>query len=158
MQNLKILNSKEKRNILDNLKEQFQYNLDMPYTFLMNSEEKIFLVTQDLAKIDLEQLRVNNIGLYFGKKEKDGIRLSIEGSQIVGKNAQKNVLELTEEETMRWFRGLEISVEKDIPGYLLLKNKNDFIGCGKCKNGKIINYVEKGRRILPKSEHHLIKE
>src|SRR3989338_7453498 len=158
MQNLKILNRKEKKAILDQLKTQFEVHLDLPYIFLINSEEKIFLITRDLTKIDLDQLRVNDIGLYFGKKEKDGIRLSIEGSQIIGKNAKKNVLELTEEETMHWFRGLEIPVAKDIPGYLLLKNKNDFIGCGKCKNGRIINYVEKGRRILPKSERHLIKE
>src|SRR3989338_945523 len=154
MEHLKILNSKEKKSILKQLESQYQSQLELPYVFLMNTEQKIFLMSQDVAKIKLEDLRVNSLGVYFGKQEKDGIRLSIEGSQLVGPYAKKNILEVQEEAMMQWFKGAELPSFENIPGYVILKHGVDFLGCGKAKDGKILNYVDKGRRILPKSEMH----
>jgi len=84
-------------------------------------------------------------GLYFGTLEKNGIRLSIEGSFIVGKLAKKNVIELDDEDARRWMRGEDLKLP--VKGYVILKWKNFFLGCGK-GNGKIVkNYVPKERRI-----------
>ena len=88
-------------------------------------------------------------GLYFGSLEKNGIRLSIEGSFIVGKLAKKNVIELDNEKARRWMSGEDL--ELPIKGYVILKWKNFFLGCGK-GNGKVIkNYVPKERRIQSES-------
>ena len=77
-----------------------------------------------------------------------GIRLSIEGSQIVGLKAAKNVVDLDEEETKRWFKGEDLEKEcKDCSGFVVLRHKNDFLGTGKYTNGKILNYVSKTRRV-----------
>ncbi len=83
-------------------------------------------------------------GIYFGTLEKNGIRLSIEGSYIVGKLAKRNVIELDDERARRWMKGEDI--EDKAKGYVILKWKNFFLGCGK-GNGKVIrNYVPKERR------------
>ncbi len=84
-------------------------------------------------------------GLYFGTLEENGIRLSIEGSFIVGRIARKNVIELDDEKARKWMSGKDI--EATVRGYVILKWKNFFLGCGK-GNGKFVkNYVPKERRI-----------
>ena len=84
-------------------------------------------------------------GIYFGTLEKTGIRLSIEGCYIIGKLATKNVLELEDEKARKWMAGEDI--EYPISGYVILKWRKFYLGCGK-GNGKVIrNYVPKERRI-----------
>ena len=74
--------------------------------------------------------------------------MSIEGSQLVGPHAKKNVVELDDAETMKWFKGEDLQKEcKDCEGFVLMKHDRDFIGTGKYANGKILNFVGKTRRI-----------
>ncbi len=84
-------------------------------------------------------------GLYFGTLERDGIRLSIEGSDIVGRIAKRGVLEVDDEKAMKWLRGEDIEV--NVKGYAIVKWGSYFLGCGK-GNGRILrNYVPKERRL-----------
>ena len=147
--NFKPLNSKEKENVLKLIKKQFSIEeLHLDYIFFSNEDHKIFIISKDVSKINLSNLRINNIGLYFGKIEDDGFRLSIEGSQIIGNLALNNIIEIDDVDTKKWFLGEDIPTKVDnVRGYVILRNKNDFLGCGKIKNNKIINYIDKGRRI-----------
>ncbi len=87
-------------------------------------------------------------GLYFGTIEKEGIRLSIEGSFIVGRLAKKNVIEVDDETAKKWMSGEDLVLP--VRGYVILKWRKFFLGCGK-GNGKIVkNYVPKERRINPR--------
>ena len=141
----KILNRKESLRLLERIKEQFGIEeLKLDYGFIQN-KDKIYLISKDLAKINYKELRINDIGLYFCNLEKNGIRMTIEGSQLIGKNATKNVVEISDEELRYWFNG-ENLVRKDVSGFVLIKNKNDFLGCGYAKEGIIINYIPKERR------------
>ena len=163
MQNLKILNSKEKKNILKVLNEQFDYKetlsrksagapkgklLSEPdYVFLRNAKDRIYIIHRDMEKMDLEKLRIDSIGIYFATIMPEGIRLSIEGSQIVGKTAKKNILELNEEQFENWLKGIDFELETDMKDFVLIKYKDDFLGCGKIKEGRLLNYVPKARRL-----------
>ncbi len=148
MPELKFLNSKETKEILKLIEEQWGAKLKLDYTFARNSKNRIFIVNKDINKIDFSKLRVNSIGMYFCDLE-NGIRLSIEGSQIIGPKAAKNVVEINEEQAKQWLKGedLEIEDKNDYSGFAIIKNKNDFLGTGKYKEGKVLNYVNKGRRI-----------
>ena len=86
--------------------------------------------------------------MYFCDLE-NGIRLSIEGSQIIGPKATKNVVEINDEQVKQWLKGedLEIEDKNNYSGFVIIKNKNDFLGTGKIKDNKILNYVNKGRRV-----------
>ncbi len=147
----KILNSKEVREILKRIKQQWGSDLSGisgSCGFLEGKDGDIFLMSRDVEKIDLQQLRINSLGLYFGQLRNNELRLSIEGSQIIGKAATKNVAELSDEEFKLWLRGED--VEKplgDCSGYVIVRHSKDFIGCGKYKDGKILNFVPKARRV-----------
>jgi len=149
MQQLKILNKKEVKQILAKLKEQWGFSKTLNYTFLRSTKDKIYLVTNDLSKIDLSKLRIDKIGLYFCKivNQKE-IRFSIEGSQLIGPYCNKNIIELTESEMKQWLQGFDLDKEvKDVKGFALIKHNNDFLGSGKIIDGKILNYIPKARRI-----------
>ena len=148
MPELKILNSKEIREIYELIEEQWGAKIKLDYGFLMNPKKRVFVVSKDISRIETLKLRINSAGMYFCEFDKLGIRLSIEGSQIVGPKATKNVVELDEDETKKWFKGEDLEKEcKDCSGFVILQNKNDFFGTGKYKNGKILNYVGKSRRV-----------
>jgi|SRR3989338_379916 len=147
MPELKFLNSKETKEILKLIEEQWGAKLKLDYTFAKNNKHRVFIINKDVSKIDFSKLRINSIGMYFCDLE-NGIRLSIEGSQIIGPEATKNVAEINEEQTKKWMKGedLEIDDKNNYSGFVIIKNKNDFLGTGKIKENKILNYVSKSRR------------
>jgi len=106
-------------------------------------------VSKKLGEINTKKLRINSIGVYFCKPEKGGIRLTIEGCQMI--KPQKNVAEIDDKQLAKWMKGEDIEfMEASLKGYAAVKHGKDFFGCGFCKGGKIINYVAKGRRLASK--------
>jgi NOL1/NOP2/fmu family ribosome biogenesis protein len=73
--------------------------------------------------------------------------LSIEGSQIIGPKCNKNILELKDEQRELWVKGYDLDIDGDL-GFVIIKNKDDFLGCGKLRNNKLYNYVPKSRRLM----------
>ena len=147
MLELKILNSKEVKEIYRLIEKQWGAELKLDYAFLKNSKNRVFIVNKDISKIDFSKLRINSAGMYFCEIDDRGIRLSIEGSQIVGPKAAKNIVEITEEQAKRWLMGEDLEIKGDYSGFVILKSNNDFLGTGKYRDGKILNYVNKGRRV-----------
>jgi NOL1/NOP2/fmu family ribosome biogenesis protein len=84
--------------------------------------------------------------MYFCEIDNLGMRLSIEGSQIIGPKATKNILEINDEQTKQWFKGEDLEMNGNFSGFLIIKYKDDFLGTGKYSNGKILNYIHKNRR------------
>lgn len=148
MPELKILNSKEIKEVYGMIESQWGAKIKLDCGFLKNNKNRVFVVSRDISKVDLSKLRLNSVGMYFCEIDDKGIRLSIEGAQIVGNKAAKNVVELNEEETKKWFKGEDLEKEcRDCNGFVILKHNKDFLGTGKYSNGRILNYVGKTRRI-----------
>jgi len=147
MPQLKILNGKEIKEILKLIEKQWNVKIKLEYTFLKNNKNRVFIINKDIEKIELEKLRVNSFGLYFCEIDHMGIRLSIEGSQIIGPKATKNIVEINSLQIKQWFNGQDLEIKENYSGFVIIKHKNDFLGSGKYKNGKILNYVSKSRRI-----------
>ena len=144
----KFLNKKEIKPIMKQLDEQFGFTEELPYVFFKNNKHKIMIINNEFAEIDLTKLRVNNFGLYFGEiMDSREIRLSIEASQIVGPYATKNIVEVDENTAKKWMYGQDIEYNYNTTGFVILKYKKDFIGCGRYKDGKISNHIPKNRRI-----------
>jgi|TARA_B100001971_G_scaffold215003_1_gene256313 NOL1/NOP2/fmu family ribosome biogenesis protein len=166
MPQLKILNTKEIKQILKLIENQWNAKLKLDYAFLKNNKSRVFIVNKDISTIDLEKLRINSIGMYFCETRNNEIRLSIEGSQLVGPKASKNIIEIDEEQTKQWLKGEDLEImkirefsgyqksevflsikENDYSEFLIIKHNNYFLGTGKYKENKILNYVSKSRRI-----------
>jgi len=146
MQNLKILNKKEIKRILSMLEKQWGFKEELNYAFLQSEKHKIYLANKEIFNLDLSKLKINSFGLYFADV-RTGIRLSIEGSQIVGKKATKNIVELNDKEAKDWMSGLDIEKQTDSNEFVIIKHGDDFMGTGKAtEDGKILNYVPKARR------------
>jgi NOL1/NOP2/fmu family ribosome biogenesis protein len=148
MKNLKILNTREIRKITDILEKQFGYSERPDYCWLMSSKNKVYVVNSDIKGIDLEKINIDSIGLYFGEYKHGKFRLSFEGSMLIGKKLKKNVIELNLKERNQWLKGE--SIIKDVgkeARFIVLKYKDDIIGCGRYKDKRIFNYVPKERRL-----------
>src|SRR3989339_1417671 len=111
MQHMHVLNSKEMKKLLASIREQFGEFKTEGYAFFRNNEDKVFILSRKFADLDDSLLRINNLGLYFCKEEKDGIRLSIEGAQLV--NPKLNVIDMSKEQMYAWMRGEDIEVGDD---------------------------------------------
>ncbi len=143
---MKILNTRDVKEIIKLIESQWGAKLKLDLAFLQK-KEKIYVITRDLGNIDYSLLRINNVGLYFGQVRNNEIRLSIEGSQIVGPLANKNVLKVSDQEFESWISGEDLEVNSKNHAFVLLKHNNDFVGCGKHIGNKVLNYVPKGRRV-----------
>ena len=150
---LKILNTREVKKIKQLLIEQFDYALQRDYAYLMNQKERIFLVNKDLAKVDLKNLRVDRIGLYFGELKVNHLRLSKEGSSLLVREARenkkvvKNLVNLSKEELKKYFKGEDLIRDLgEESKQIILAYEEEIIGCASYKEGKIINYLPKIHR------------
>ena len=148
MPELKILNSREIKEIYGLIEKQWGAKIKLDYGFLKNLKNRVFIISRDIAGIDTSKLRLNSAGMYFCEIDSRGIRLSIEGSQIVGPKSAKNIVEIDDEEAKKWLKGEDLEKEcEDCSGFVILKNENNFLGTGKYSKEKILNYVSKSRRI-----------
>ena len=141
-----ILNKKERDEIGSILNDQFGFNSFEDLIIVKAGNNKIWITNREILETDFSKIRTETLGLYFGKIEYDGIRLSIEGSQIVGKQAKKNIVNITEDQLFMWLRGFDLEIQCEST-YVLLKYKSDFVGCGKKKENGILNFIPKDRRI-----------
>jgi NOL1/NOP2/fmu family ribosome biogenesis protein len=155
--NLKILNSKETKHILEKLSEQYGYNHDknkQEYVFLMNKDNRIYMVSRGIELLPYQELRIDSIGMYFGEMYKESLRLSIEGSQIIGPKSSKNIVDINKEQMVEWIKGNDIEHEDIGKDFIIIRytnarnGKSDFLGAGKYKDGKIMNYVSKSRKLI----------
>jgi NOL1/NOP2/fmu family ribosome biogenesis protein len=145
MDKLSALNSKEKKHLFNLIKEQFGSEINFDIVFV-NTQNKIFVLS-DFKGISLEGLRVNSLGLYLGELRNNEFRLSIEGAQLIGMTATKNILVLSDGQAKRWMAGEDFEVDSSLKGFVLVKHEKEFLGCGKIINGKLLNYVPKERRV-----------
>jgi NOL1/NOP2/fmu family ribosome biogenesis protein len=148
---LKIYNSKENKKFLQMLFDQFGFITETKYFYMESGKEKIYMINTDITRINLDDYRIDTMGLYIGKYQSDGFRPSIEGSQIIGKNATKNVLEISLEQRHRWLKGEDIEVEHP-EAIVLVKSETDFLGAGKVSKGILLTGIPKSRRLAVVNE------
>ena len=149
--NLQPIRRREVSELLENLKKQYDNNhistLIDEYSFFISPKNKVYIVTNMIREIPFENLRINNTGLYFCELNPGGVRLSIEGSQMIGKHATKNILVVDDETAVKWLRGEDLVHAESSEGFILVKNNSDFLGCTKFRDGKLLNFTPKARRI-----------
>ena len=149
IRNQKILNSKEIKQILSVLKDQFGFDRKLDYVFFENTKERIYIANRDFESLPYEKLNVDSIGLYVFARMSDGIRLTIEGARIVGPHCTKNIIDLTKDQLHSWLKGEDFEVEpgKVPDGHYVVRYNNDFFGSTKVKSGHAFNYLSKSRRL-----------
>ena len=135
---MNYLKSKERKQIVNTIEKQWGSCPEeiKEKVLVKTGRDRIYLANRDLEKVDMTGIRINNVGLYIAE-EKNELRLSIEGAQLIGPQATKNVMDVNDEQQKQWFMGEDIAADTEFEGFVILKHKNDFIGSGKYKEGRI---------------------
>ena len=130
-----------------------EFNL-RDFGVMIGSEERIWLASKDVFLFDSARLPVNSIGLNFGKmKKNEKLRLTIEGSQLVGKTAERNVATVSDADAMRFLRGEDMNpVIKEgceEHNFVIVKTESrTVIGSAMLAEGRLKNFLPKSRRIM----------
>ena len=113
---MKILKSTQKKKIINQLNEQYGIS-KLPYLLLQFGKDKIRLYSGNLSVEELNildvNLRIENIGLYFAKQQVDGIRLTLDGVQLLKEQINKNILKINNKQASDWLKGNPIIHEKN---------------------------------------------
>ncbi len=147
---LKIFSRRDLKPIFRFIKEQWGINnLDFldNYAFKLVDETKLYIINREVFNLNFDKLNIATMGIYFGDWRKDELKLSIEGSQMIGKNATKNILDISKGLSRLWLRGFDLELETTCEGIVLIRLNNDFLGCGRVREGKIFNFIPYIRRI-----------
>jgi len=156
MNYIKILSEKEKQKIENQLNEQFGIS-EIPGIIVKRGAERLFLFSGDYSEneiINLERtVPIERVGVYLAKIILDKhtriekIRLSIEGTQILGNQVKKNLFEIPDNLVEQWMKGEELLIKTGKRDFLVMKYKDNFMGCGKASEEKIGNFIPKSRRL-----------
>lgn len=151
---LEFLKRKEKKEIIQKLEDRYGIT-NVPLLLFKIGKEKIRGYTGLLSKDEIitlnRNMRVEKMGLYLFKEEKDEIRMTVDAIQLLKKQIKKNILEINKEQKDKWLDGKEIEVDTNLFGFYVIKSESDFLGCGKASQGKMINFLPKERLIAKSS-------
>jgi NOL1/NOP2/fmu family ribosome biogenesis protein len=150
---IKFFNEHERERVIKILNQQFGIK-DVPFSIARLGKERIIAFSGDMSEKNIlnidEVAHTEGIGLYFAKEEMDGIRLSIEGAQLMKGQITKNIFNLNEKQAEQWMLGQEINLDisdSSKKGFFVMKFKEDMLGTGKISNNRITNFVPKPRRL-----------
>ena len=140
----------EKRRITEKLNEQFGIS-KLPYLLIRTVKERIRAFSGSLSKEEITILaqitNIEIIGLYLLKEEKNNtFRLSLDATHILKDKISKNLIALDDQQTLLWLKGNDLNIPAN-RGVVILKQNNDFLGCGISTGEKILNHVPKDRRL-----------
>jgi len=148
----KKMSETEKKEIEKIVEKNYGSKIDLSsFDCYINKRNEIYLVSKS---VDERLITVASYaGMYFGRlKRNNKIQLSVEGSQIIGKFANKNIAIVDDENISRYMEGLTCDwvelINCEINNFVLIKNGNDFFGTGILRKDKIESLVPKARRIM----------
>ncbi|HII29911.1 TPA: hypothetical protein HA317_02510 [Candidatus Woesearchaeota archaeon] len=148
------MNSKARKQLFRIIEEQWGIDckgdkLISEHVFFINNRQRVFIASRDITLIDYKAFNVNSLGLYIGELRGGEFRLTIEGSQLLGRQAKRNVVEISRDQLKQWLSGQDVEIGRrdDFKGFVILHSGNDFAGCSRYKDGKLLNFVPKTRRI-----------
>ncbi|HLC32716.1 MAG TPA: hypothetical protein VJJ82_02730 [Candidatus Nanoarchaeia archaeon] len=143
-----FMTSKEVKRFLQMIEKQYG---KVPKLFeesaFVRRNERIAIVTRAIEQVIDKKIRINSAGLYIAEVRDDQLRLSIEGSQLIGPHATKNVCEFSREQVKEWLQGKDVPVDDVFSEFVIVKYGSDYLGSGKFKEGLILNFVPKTRRL-----------
>ena len=145
---IEILNRAEKEKIMEKLNENYGVK-DLNFLLVKQGKEKIRGFTGNLGKDEIlrlsREINIETLGLYLLTEEKDSIRLSFDAPTLL--KPEKNIIEISDLQAEEWLKGRNLEIEDmNLRGFVIIKNKDNLLGCGKASQGRIANFVPKERR------------
>ena len=145
---IKPLKNKIVKELKNELLNTYGFKTPNDWLFYYLNENRIWLLSPELAEFDTGYLNVELKGLYFCYFDYERLRLSPEGAQLIGMKASKNVLLITDKQAEEIIRGFDIDIETNLEAdYLILKTRKGILGVGKNHKNKVLCQFRKNSRI-----------
>jgi len=150
---MKILDKGEIESIETIVENNYGAKIDLKQFLVLGTfEEKIWLMSKDLFNLDFDKLQINSIGMNFGKLKRNGkINLTVEGSQMVGPEATKNICILNEENAKKFMQGSDVKPDEEINcechNFSIIKFGEEILGSSLLNENGVKNLLPKSRRI-----------
>lgn len=151
----KKLKSSEKKELLNKISNFYNEDIEelKQYNFYINNKGKINISNINIDELDIDLVRLNAVGLYFGTMhDGDRFRPSFEGSRII--KPTKNMLKLNEKSINSYITGENLfldEIEKvntdDKCPFYIIEYESNFLGSVSIKDDFVINYISKGRKL-----------
>lgn len=150
MEYIKILTQQERKKIEQKLSQQFGIK-EIPGKIVMRGAERLFFFTGEIDEEGIRKIEeiapIEKTGVYFAKIINDDIKLTIEGTQILKEQINRGIFEINDEQAEEWMMGRELEIKTGMKGFVVIKNRDDLLGCGKASENKITNFIPKARRL-----------
>lgn len=150
--NAKVLNAGERKKFLAELNDKFGIEAeDLNYVFVETGKGKMRVFSGSLSRDEIIELseisHIEIVGLYFARyDDMSGLRLSLDGTHLLGDAIKKNVFEVNLEQAHDWMRGEDLAVELE-RGVWVIKHGEDYLGCGFSNGTKMFNYIPRERKM-----------
>lgn len=149
-----ILDNTKKKKLIAQLEEQYGIS-NLPYLIIRTGADKYRIYSGNLSKQEIIDLGKNTklelIGIKLCKIDRENIRLNFDVLNLPEIKSQitNNILVIGDKQAEEFLKGNNIEMTTDLKGYVIIKNKDDFLGVGKVSaDGKVIsNYIPKERRV-----------
>ena len=136
MQQLRILNTKERKELVRELEVGYDADLSILMEYqILKGDGKYFIVTRECLEQDLEGLRIDSIGLRLATEEKGKPKPTVHAVQLFYQKARKTIA-LDEQQTKEFIKNQEIPTEKPDGQYIITYN-NHPIDASQVKNKKL---------------------
>ncbi|MFW9831853.1 MAG: hypothetical protein ACFFD8_08760 [Candidatus Thorarchaeota archaeon] len=129
------------------LKTQYGISNLPKYRLLRSGRKRIRLINNETFTHLSDVPFTGTTGLYVGEYSPNAIRLSMDGAQLLGRYASKQIIKLNLEQANAWLRGESINYEDKQKGYVIVFHKEDILGCGSLSHGILNSFVPKVRRL-----------
>ncbi len=151
---MKFCSDEEKRETESIIARNYGCKFDLGQFCVFKTErgDKVWLCSKKILELDLGGLHINSLGMYLGKLKGGRINLSIEGSQMVGGRATKNVVIVDDAGARKFIQGFDAdAMEKagcEDGNFVLVKCGGDFFGSGRLSGDRVENMIPKNRRAV----------
>lgn len=146
-----FLTRRELRRVNDLVERAYGARFEEDGHHYFTRKRDLYRVSKDLERVDIDRIDEVFAGLYLGEILDETVRLSVEGSQILGPSAQHRVLELDEDEWFGWLERHDVASERfaemDEGFYLVRNARGDFFGSGLLKDSTLKSWIPKGRAV-----------
>lgn len=151
---IEILDNTKKKKLAAQLEQHYGIS-SLPYLVIRTGIDKYRIYTGNLSREELYEIAKNThlelIGIKLCKIDRNDIRLNFDVLNLpeIKKRITKNIVVIDDKKADKFLKGENIEMPTNLKGYVVIKNKDDFIGMGKASaDGKVIsNYIPKERRL-----------
>lgn len=144
----RVLEKDELAKLKERLAERYGIE-EIPYVIVKSGKRRYRIATEEAVKVAGAQI----VGVYVMKETPFGLMLSIEGTQLLGPLAKKNILELPKEMVEDWMKGKDVEISEVgknelEQGLVIVRSGDLFLGCGFYDGRRIKNLLPKARKVV----------